>query len=154
MQITLSWQTVVGLAGGVAALIAFGALFVSKLGGAFEANKTLMGLVGVPIVIPSVFGILWKRPNSKGVVLCVALGVGFGVAGLFIDSLSWQAKTLAQMAVAFAGYFAGCLFKTSEKEMENKEALFSVLDFSHKEHKEHIDGSTCPIRADHSESMR
>jgi SSS family transporter len=115
---------------GVAALVAFGASYVKALGGAFEANKTLMGLVGVPIVIPSVFGILWKRPNSKGVVLCVVFGVGFGVAGLFIDSLSWQAKTLAQMAVAFAGYFAGCLFKTSEKERKSKEELFAEVNFN------------------------
>ena len=112
---------------GVAALVAFGASYVKALGGAFEVNKTLMGLVGVPIVIPSVFGILWKRPNTKGVVLCVVLGVGCGVAGLFVESLSWQAKTLLQMAVAFAGYFGGCLFGTSESERKSKEELFSEL---------------------------
>ena len=112
---------------GVAALVAFGASYVKALGGAFEVNKTLMGLVGVPIVIPSVFGILWKRPNSKGAVLCVVLGVGFGVAALFLKSLSWQVKTLMQMAVAFAGYFGGCLFKASEMEEKSKEELFSEL---------------------------
>ena len=112
---------------GVAALVAFGASYVKALGGAFEVNKTLMGLVGVPIVIPSVFGILWKRPNSRGAVLCVVLGVGFGIAALSLKSLSWQAKTLLQMAVAFAGYFGGCLLGTSESERKSKEELFSEL---------------------------
>ena len=111
----------------VAALVAFGAAYVKALGGAFEANKVLMGLVGVPIVIPSVFGILWKRPNTKGVYLCVVLGVGFGLAALALPSLSWQVKTLAQIAVSFAGYFGGCLFGTSERERKSKEELFSEL---------------------------
>ena len=111
----------------VAALVAVGAAYVKALGGAFEANKILMGLVGVPIMIPSVFGILWKRPNSKGVFLCVAMGVGFGAAALFVDSLSWQVKTLAQIAVSFAGYFGGALLGTSKKERESKEALFDEL---------------------------
>ena len=113
---------------GVATLIAFGALFVSGLGGAFEANKLLMALFGVPIVIPCVFGILWKGPNTKGVYLCIALGV---VSGILLKScwsdLSWEAGTLIQIAVCFAGFFGGALLGTPKKEMENRERLFDEL---------------------------
>ena len=113
----------------VAALIAFGALFVSRLGGAFEANKLLMALFGVPIVIPTVFGILWRRPNANGVYLCFALGV---VSGILLKTcwtgLSWEAGTFIQVAVCFIGYFGGCIFGTSKREMEGKTALFEELD--------------------------
>ena len=112
----------------VASLIAFGALFVSRLGGAFEANKLLMALFGVPIVIPTVFGILWKRPNAKGVYLCVAAGV---ISGLLLKTcwkgLSWEAGTFIQIAVCFAGFFGGALFGTPQKEREDREGLFREL---------------------------
>ena len=113
---------------GVAALIAFGALFVSGLGGAFEANKLLMALFGVPIVIPSVFGILWKKPNTKGVYICIAAGV---ISGLLLKTcwkdLSWEAGTFIQIAVCFAGFFGGALFGTPQKEREDREGLFREL---------------------------
>ena len=118
----------------VASLIAFGALYVSRLGGAFEANKLLMALFGVPIVIPTVFGILWRRPNTKGVYLCVVAGV---VSGILLktcgNGLSWEAGTLIQIGVCFAGFFGGALFGTPKKEQEERNALFAQIDFSHKE---------------------
>ena len=114
---------------GVAALIAFGALFVSGLGGAFEANKLLMALFGVPIVIPSVFGILWKKPNTKGVYLCLALGV---VSGLALKTcwkeLSWEAGTFIQIGVCFAGFFGGALMGTPEKERLSRDGLFREVE--------------------------
>ena len=112
---------------GVAVLVAVGAAYVRALGGAFETNKMLMGLVGVPIVIPSVFGILWKRPNTAGVVLCIVLGILSGFVALRIPALKWEFKTLLQIAVCFAGYFGGSLFGTSRHETESKEALFKEL---------------------------
>lgn len=112
----------------VASLIAFGALFVSRLGGAFEANKLLMALFGVPIVIPTVFGILWRRPNAKGVYLCLLLGV---LSGILLKTcwkgLSWEAGTFIQIAVCFAGFFGGALFGTPQKEREDREELFREL---------------------------
>ena len=118
----------------VASLIAVGALFVSSLGGAFEANKLLMALFGVPIVIPTVFGILWRRPNAKGVYLCLVLGV---VSGILLKTcwkdLSWEAGTFIQIAVCFAGFFGGALLGTPKKERENRDGLFATLGFSHKE---------------------
>jgi len=114
---------------GVAALIALGALFVSGLGGAFEANKLLMALFGVPIVIPSVFGILWRRPNTKGVYICIAVGVLSGVlVKMFFKGLSWEAGTLIQVAVCMAGFFGGALFGTSREELASKAELFRQLE--------------------------
>ena len=123
---------------GVAALITLGALFVSRLGGAFEANKLLMALFGVPIVIPSVFGILWRRPNTKGVYLCIAMGV---VSGILLKTcwkgLSWEAGTFVQVGVCFVGFFGGALFGTVKREEESREGLFAEIDLSHTDHKGH-----------------
>ena len=59
-----------------------------------------MALFGVPIVIPSVFGILWRRPNTKGVYLCIVLGV---VSGILLKTcwkdLSWEAVSEALRGV-------------------------------------------------------
>jgi SSS family transporter len=113
---------------GVAALIAFGALFVSKLGGAFEANKTLMALVGVPIVIPTVFGILWKRPNTKGVYACIVAGVASGFAFKHVCGLSWEFSTIAQIATCLVAYWAGGFLGTSPGERAGRDSLFAQLE--------------------------
>ena len=113
---------------GVAALIAFVALSVARVGGAFEANKLLMALFGVPVVIPSVFGILWKTPNTVSVYLCLAAGVVSGLCVKFVwPSLSWEMGTIVQVGVCFMGYFAGALFGTSKRESMSREILFQEL---------------------------
>jgi SSS family transporter len=112
---------------GVAALIAFGALFVSKLGGAFEANKTLMALVGVPIVIPTVFGILWKRPNTTGVYACIVAGVAGGLVFKNVLGLAWEFATIAQVATCLVAYWAGGFLSTAARERASRDALFAQL---------------------------
>ena len=113
----------------LAVLVAVGAAYVEALGGAFETNKMLMGLVGVPIVIPSVFGILWKRPNTKGVYICIAVGVLSGLfLKLFGKGISWEAGTFIQIGVSLAGYALGALFGTGEKERRNRDELFAQLE--------------------------
>ena len=111
----------------IALFVAVGAAFVQALGGAFETNKMLMGLIGVPIVIPSVFGIVWRSPNTKGVVLSIGLGIACGFIALKIPALKWEFKTLLQIAVCFAGYFLGPLLGTPEQEKKSKEAFFDDL---------------------------
>lgn len=112
----------------VAGLIAIGAQFVSAGGGAFEVNKLLMALVGVPIVIPSVFGILWKRPNTAGVVACVATGVVSGLVFMKALKLSWEAATIAQVGLCLVVYYAaGWVFPTARREQEGRDGLFRQL---------------------------
>ena len=43
-------------------VVVFGALFVGELGGAFEANKLLTGLFALPLAIPLVLGLLFRKP--------------------------------------------------------------------------------------------
>ena len=93
-----------------------------------ENVDQLMALFGVPIVIPSVFGILWRRPNTKGVYLCIALGV---VSGLLLKTcwkgISWELGTFIQIGVCFAGFFGGALFGTPKRELDGMNGLFDSL---------------------------
>ena len=116
----------------VAALVAVGAQFVTRLGGAFEANKLLMALFGVPIVIPSVFGILWRRPNTKGVYLCVAAGVVSGLVFKQGLGLSWEWATIAQVAACLAAYLAGAWMGTPAREAASRDELFRLIDMEGK----------------------
>ncbi len=58
--------------------IMWGASRVKGLGGAFEVNKMLMGLFGVPLVVPLIFGVLWRRPKPWGAVCSILSGVFVG----------------------------------------------------------------------------
>ncbi|MCQ2390651.1 MAG: sodium/solute symporter [Kiritimatiellae bacterium] len=112
----------------VATLVAVGSQFVTALGGAFEANKLLMGLFGVPIVIPSVFGILWKKPNTAGVYACIVAGVLAGLAFNVVFKLKWEWATVWQVAACLLAYVAcGWLCPTSAAEQDSKDGLFREL---------------------------
>jgi Na+/proline symporter len=111
----------------VAALVALGAQFVTALGGAFEANKLLMALFGVPIVIPSVFGILWKRPNTTGVYACIVAGVAGGLVFKNVLGLAWEFATIAQVATCLVAYWAGGFLPTAARERADRDALFAQL---------------------------
>lgn len=80
-------------------LIICGATQVPRFGGAFEVNKVLMGLIGVPLVVPLVFGILWRKPKPWGAVASIVAGIATGVAFKKTCGLSWESATFCQMLV-------------------------------------------------------
>lgn len=77
--------------------IMWGASRVKGLGGAFEVNKMLMGLFGVPLVVPLIFGVLWRRPKPWGAVCSILSGVFVGLALNRFAGLDWETATFAQM---------------------------------------------------------
>ncbi|MDD4102102.1 MAG: sodium transporter [Kiritimatiellae bacterium] len=77
--------------------IMWGASLVKGLGGAFEVNKTLMGLFGVPLVVPLIFGVLWRKPKPWGAVFSIISGVFVGLALRRIAGLDWETATFVQM---------------------------------------------------------
>jgi SSS family transporter len=82
-----------------------GATQVPRFGGAFEVNKTLMGLIGVPLVVPLVFGILFRRPKPWGAVASIACGIAAGFAFQRMPGLAWEAATFWQMLVCLCVLF-------------------------------------------------
>lgn len=87
-------------------LIICGATQVQRFGGAFEVNKTLMGLIGVPLVVPLVFGILCRRPKPWGAVAAILAGTASGFALKRAPGLNWESATFCQMLVCLCVLFA------------------------------------------------
>ncbi|MCC5927779.1 MAG: sodium/solute symporter [Cyclobacteriaceae bacterium] len=101
-----------------------GALFVGQLGGAFEANKLLMGLFAIPLAIPLVFGILSKRPNPTGALATVILGI---ISGLILNAhpeVSWEMATLIEIIVCFTVFFGSGLMISKSADYINRVGLF------------------------------
>jgi Na+/proline symporter len=87
---------------GVGAFVTVGAMFVGYFGGAFEANKLFASVFAVPLAVPLIFGLLWRRPSSLGALLCAAVGSVFAAVLHFTDWLSWEVATPLVVAVCVA----------------------------------------------------
>ncbi len=90
---------------GIGIGITEGALFVGALGGAFEANKLFASVLGVPLAIPLIFGLLWRRPSATGALLCALAGFAIATMLHFSEMLPWEVATLVVVAVC-VGLFA------------------------------------------------
>lgn len=109
-------------------LIILGASQVPRFGGAFEVNKTLMGLIGVPLVVPLVFGLLWQRPKPWGAVAAVLVGIAAGVALQRVPGLAWESATFVQMLICLAVLaLSGIGGWRRAGERERVEAFFARL---------------------------
>ena len=109
-------------------LIIFGASQVPRFGGAFEVNKALMGLIGVPLVVPLVFGMLWQRPKPWGAVAAVLGGIAAGFALQRVPGLAWESATFAQMLISLAVLaLSGIGGRRSAGERERVAAFFARL---------------------------
>jgi len=75
-----------------------------------------------------VFGILWRRPNTKGVYACIVCGVIGGFLFKNVLGMSWEGATIAQVAVCFVGFFGGALFGTAEPERKSRDGLFREIE--------------------------
>jgi len=82
------------LLGGV---IIWGAGRVRQMGGAFEVNKTLMGLFGVPLVMPLIVGVLWRRPKPWGALASIISGIALGLVLQRCTAMEWETATFYQM---------------------------------------------------------
>ncbi|WP_373495572.1 sodium:solute symporter family transporter [Aquiflexum sp.] len=106
-----------------------GALYVGQLGGAFEANKLLTGLFAIPLAIPLVFGILFKKPNSIGALATVIVGI---LAGLLLNShpeISWELATFIEILICFAIFFSSGWWVPKTIEYKDRvEQFFKLIN--------------------------
>lgn len=72
---------------------------------AFEANKLFTGIMAIPLGIPLILGILFKRPSSASAVLTILLGIAIGITVNLIPGLSWEAGTAIEMVLVLLIYF-------------------------------------------------
>ncbi|MDR2117549.1 MAG: sodium/solute symporter [Planctomycetaceae bacterium] len=95
-----------------------GALFVEHFGGAFEMNKLITGLFGVPLVVPVVFGLIWKRPRPIGAVGCVLGGVVTGIVLNLLPMIDWETATLIQTLCCIGIFFVSGYIPSSSEIKE------------------------------------
>ncbi len=108
----------------VGIIVVIGSLYMGKLGGAFEANKILTGLFAIPLAIPLVLGLLFKRTNSVGVFFTVIVGIFTGLIFISSAEISWEMGTLIQIIICFSSFFlSGYIFR-SKNEYKNRVNTF------------------------------
>lgn len=109
----------------VGGIVMVGSIFVGHFGGAFEANKLLTGLIGVPLVVPLVFGVLWKTPTPLAGMIAIFSGILAGTVLLQFDSLSWETATLIQMIwTVLILFLVGYFFPVQKTEYRNRITAF------------------------------
>lgn len=98
----------------VGLFVVFGALFVDRFGGAFEASKLFTGLFAIPLVIPVILGVLFRKANAWGAYLCLILGVSTGLVLNYLPSVSWQMATFLTILVCLLSFLGSGLFVRGE----------------------------------------
>ncbi|NJL76304.1 MAG: hypothetical protein HC892_16095 [Saprospiraceae bacterium] len=112
----------------VGTLVTLGALFVDRFGGAFEASKLFTSLFAVPLIIPVLFGLLFKKANSSGAILSLVFGVATGLILNFIPSISWQLATFITIVVGvFTFGFSSVWTNRSTAQQNRVDAFFLRL---------------------------
>ena len=109
-------------------VIITGAGAVQKFGGAFEANKMLMGLIGVPLTVPLVFGVLWKGFRPYGAVVSMISGIVLGAVLMQFENITWAQTTFYEMLWCIGVMFLSGLGKVTDSAyVERVSDLFKQL---------------------------
>ncbi len=112
----------------VGSLVIGGAFFIGVFGGAFEANKLLTGLFAIPLVIPVVMGILFKRPKAWGAVASLVIGVVTGLVLNYLPTFSWELSTLIAIAVCLLVFFvSGYVGQRAPEQQHTVDRFFTRL---------------------------
>jgi hypothetical protein len=103
-------------------------MFVSRFGGAFEANKLLTALFAIPLSIPLVLGVVVRRPRPWGAVAAVAVGVSAGLVLHYHPEISWEAATLIVIGLTIATLLlSGLVPSRNPRYRERVDAFFARL---------------------------
>lgn len=113
----------------VGGIVIGGAFFIGVLGGAFEANKLLTALFAIPLVIPVVMGILFKRPKAWGAIFSMVVGVFTGLTLHYLPAFSWEISTIIAITVCLLIFFlSGYLGKRKSEQERKIEGFFRQLE--------------------------
>lgn len=108
--------------------ITVGALYIGNFGGAFEANKLFTGLFAIPMTIPLVLGIAFKRPQPWGALATLLVGVVLGLLLNAEDSISWELATFIEIAACTAVFLlSGYIGAVSGRYRKRIDQFFKKL---------------------------
>lgn len=109
---------------GVGLLVSLGALFVDKLGGAFEVNQYVSGIFAIPMIIPVIMGVIFWKPQPWGAVASMIVGTGVGAVLNANKSISWPLATLIEVITCLAVFLLSGLYLSKDVAYNNRVAAF------------------------------
>ncbi len=114
----------------IGGLVLLGGLFIKDFGGAFEANKLFTGIFAIPIGIPLVLGIIYRKATPMGALYTVILG---SIAGIILNSFpsvfSWEMSTLIETAFCLLIFYGSGLQNLKNQNYQNRvKTLFARLN--------------------------
>lgn len=109
-------------------IMIMGAVYIKHFGGAFEANKLFTGILAIPIGVPLLLGILFKKPNSLSSILTILIGVIAGIVLNTIPTISWELATIIETILCLLFYFIPAYLMTEEpQQMARTDAFFTKI---------------------------
>ena len=108
----------------VGLIVSAGALFVNKLGGAFQVNQYISGIFSIPMIIPVIMGVIFWRPQPWGAIASMITGIAVGVILTASGKLNWQTATLIEVLVCTGVFMASGFFLSKDRTYNEKVAAF------------------------------
>jgi len=105
-------------------MITVGALYVGGFGGAFEANKLFTGLFAIPMTVPLILGIVFKRPQPWGALATVIVGMAIGLVLNSASGFSWEAATLTEIIVCIAVFMLSGIVESRDGAYNQRVTAF------------------------------
>jgi len=102
-----------------------GAIGIRNFGGAFEANKLFTGILAIPVGIPLVLGIAFRRPNKNSAIYTIVVGIIAGIVLNMIPQISWEVATLIEIVLCLFIYYYPLLMK--KRTYSEQETVFFQL---------------------------
>ncbi len=108
----------------VGLIVSVGALYVNKLGGAFQVNQYLSGIFSIPMIIPVIMGVLFWRPQPWGAIASMIVGISVGAFLNATPGVNWQTATFIEVLVCVAVFLGSGFFLSKDAGYNNKVATF------------------------------
>jgi SSS family solute:Na+ symporter len=106
-------------------LVLIGGLYVTKFGGAFEANKLFTGIFAIPIGIPLILGVLLKKPTPTGAIITVFVGAATGIVlNMFPKFLNWEIATLVETIICLVIFISSGYIKVNKEAYQERVKQF------------------------------
>lgn len=105
-------------------MVTVGALFVEKLGGAFQVNQYLSGIFSIPMIIPVIMGVVFWRPQPWGALASMFIGIVLGVLLNGGKYFSWEVSTLIEVVVCIMVFLGSGFFLSSDNSYNAKVKAF------------------------------
>ncbi|BDU25789.1 sodium/solute symporter [Flavobacterium sp. GSB-24] len=110
----------------VGTIVSIGALYVQKLGGAFEVNQYLSGIFSIPMIIPVIMGVIFWKPQPWGALASMVIGILLGIILNYTKVFSWEIATLIEVAVCVGVFMLSGLFLSQDSRYNEKVKAFFI----------------------------